>query len=178
MWPFLTAKTANRLSWLAVLVCSRMAAGQPPVCAAMLHLNGMLLNCPKGPAGNAGNWLFWGAYVVNANTEHPEEAWALVQALTQADTQAKISALGANIPSRVSQEALDAFLTFTPPANNQAFLNGLADSPATEGPLWAGSWPEFAAVMDPAIASLMTGATTMEEFKASICSEANKSFTK
>ena len=137
-----------------------------------------VVELPAGPAGNAGNWLFWGAYVVNANTEHPEEAWALVQALTQADTQAKISALGANIPSRVSQEALDAFLTFTPPANNQAFLNGLADSPVAEGPVWAGSWPEFAAVMDPAIASLMTGATTMDEFKASICSEANKSFTK
>jgi multiple sugar transport system substrate-binding protein len=136
-----------------------------------------VVELPKGPAGNAGNWLFWGAYVVNANTEHPEEAWQLVQALTQADTQAKISELGANIPSRVSQEALDAFLTFTPPDNNQAFLNGLADSPVAEGPVWAGSWPEFSAVMDPAIASLMTGGTTLDEFKASICAEANKSFT-
>ncbi|MEZ4592047.1 MAG: hypothetical protein R3D55_13030 [Chloroflexota bacterium] len=50
-----------------------------------------------------------GAYVVNANTEHPEEAWALVQALTTAETQGKIAELGANVPSRVSQEALDAF---------------------------------------------------------------------
>ena len=147
-----------------------------PGARANASFNWDVVELPKGPAGNAGNWLFWGAYVVNAKTEHPEEAWALVQALTQADTQAKISALGANIPSRVSQEALDAFLTFTPPDNNQAFLNGLADSPSTEGPLWAGSWPEFAAVMDPAIASLMTGATTIDEFKASICSEANKAF--
>jgi multiple sugar transport system substrate-binding protein len=147
-----------------------------PGARANASFNWDVVELPKGPDGNAGNWLFWGAYVVNAKTEHPEEAWALVQALTQADTQAKISALGANIPSRVSQEALDAFLTFTPPDNNQAFLNGLADSPATEGPLWAGSWPEFAAVMDPAIASLMTGATSIDEFKASICSEANKAF--
>lgn len=137
-----------------------------------------VVELPQGPAGNAGNWLFWGAYVVNAKTQHPEESWKLVQALTQADTQAKISALGANIPSRVSQEALDAFLTFTPPANNQAFLNGLAMGSVAEGPVWAGSWPEFAAVMDPAIASLMTGKTTLDEFKASICSEANKTFTK
>jgi len=135
-----------------------------------------VVELPKGPAGNAGNWLFWGAYVVNAKTENPEQAWQLVQALTQADTQAKISALGANIPSRVSQEALDAFLTFTPPANNQAFLNGLSDSSVAEGPVWAGSWPEFAAVMDPSIASLMTGSTTMNDFKASICTEANKAF--
>ena len=137
-----------------------------------------VVELPKGPAGDAGNWLFWGAYVVNAKTEHPEEAWKLVQALTQADTQAKISALGANIPSRVSQEALDAFLTFTPPANNQAFLNGLADNPVAEGPVWEGSWPEFAAVMDPAIASLMTGQTSIDQFKASICAEANKAFGK
>jgi hypothetical protein len=57
---------------------------------------------------------------------HPEEAWEAGQALTTAETQGKVAALGANIPSRVSQEALDAFLTFTPPANNQAFLNGIA----------------------------------------------------
>ncbi len=99
---------------------------------------------------NPGNWLFWGAYVVNANTEHPEEAWALVQALTTASVQGTVAELGANIPSRVSQEALDAFLTFTPPANNQAFLDGLAMSPTAEGPLWAGSWPEYVQTMDAA----------------------------
>ncbi len=33
------------------------------------------------------NWLFWGAYVVNANTADPEAAWQLVQALTTAETQ-------------------------------------------------------------------------------------------
>ncbi len=85
-----------------------------------------VVELPKGPGGDAGNWQFWGAYVVNANTAHPEEAWKLVQALTQAEVQAQISAMGTNIPSRVSQEAIDAFLTFTPPANNQAFINGLS----------------------------------------------------
>ena len=135
-----------------------------------------VVGLPEGPAGNPGNWLFWGAYVVNANTEHPEAAWELVQALTTAEVQGQVAALGANIPSRVSQEALDAFLTFTPPANNQAFLNGLSMSPVAEGPLWAGSWPEFATVMDSAISSLMTGETTIDEFAASTCDEANKAF--
>jgi multiple sugar transport system substrate-binding protein len=92
------------------------------------NFNWDVVELPDGPAGPS-NWLFWGAYVINANTEHPEEAWALVQALTTAETQAQIAELGANIPSRVNQEALDAFLTFTPPANNQAFLNGLAREP-------------------------------------------------
>jgi hypothetical protein len=91
----------------------------------------------------------------------------------------KVAALGANIPSRVSQEALDAFLTFTPPDNNQAFLNGLADAakPTAEGPLWAGSWPEYDKIMGPAIQSVLTGGQTVEEFGATICDEANKAFT-
>lgn len=135
-----------------------------------------VVELPKGPSGSQGNWLFWGAYVINAKTEHPAEAWALVQALTTADTQAKVSALGANIPSRVSQAALDAFLTFSPPANNQAFLNGLSDNPATEGPLWAGSWPDYDKVMGPAIQAVLTGQTSVEDFGATICDEANKAF--
>jgi hypothetical protein len=32
--------------------------------------------------------------------------------------------------------------------------------------------------MDPAVASLMTGQTSIDQFKASICSEANKAFGK
>ncbi len=131
---------------------------------------------PTGPKG-MGNWLFWGAYAINAKTQHPEEAWKLVQELTTAETQGMISELGTNIPSRVTQEALDKFLTFTPPDNNQAFLNGLANNPAAEGPLWAGSWPEFDAVMGPAITSVLTGQTSVDDFAATICAEANKTFT-
>jgi multiple sugar transport system substrate-binding protein len=143
-----------------------------------VDFNWDVVELPAGPNGTPGNWLFWGAYVINANTEHPEEAWALVQALTTAQTQGKISALGANIPSRVSQEALDAFLTFTPPANNQAFLNGISPdaAPTAEGPLWAGSWPEYDKIMGPAIQGVLTGATTVEDFGATICDEANKVF--
>lgn len=136
-----------------------------------------VVGLPNGPSGGPGNWLFWGAYVVNANTANPEAAWKLVQALTTAETQGKVAALGANVPSRVSQEALDAFLTFTPPANNQAFLDGLANNPASEGPLWAGSWPEYGTVMDAAISSLLTGETSLDDFSATICDEANKAFT-
>jgi len=43
-----------------------------------------VVELPKGPTGSMGNWLFWGAYVINAKTENPEEAWRLVQALTTA----------------------------------------------------------------------------------------------
>ena len=137
-----------------------------------------VVELPNGPAGTPGNWLFWGAYVVNPNTKDPEAAWKLAQALTEADTQGKIAALGANIPSRVSQEALDKFLTFTPPANNQAFLNGIdpKSNPTAEGPLWAGSWPEYDAIMGPAVQAVITGDKTIEEFAQTVCDEANKVF--
>jgi multiple sugar transport system substrate-binding protein len=148
--------------------------------ARTVPFNWDVVELPNGPQGTPGNWLFWGAYVVNAKTAHPEEAWKLVQALTTAETQGKVAALGANIPSRVSKEALDAFLTFTPPANNQAFLNGIADAakPTAEGPLWAGSWPEYDKIMGPAIQAVLTGGKTTEEFGKTICDEANKVFTK
>jgi multiple sugar transport system substrate-binding protein len=135
-----------------------------------------VVELPTGPGGTQGNWLFWGAYVVNANTEHPQEAWDLVKALTTADTQAQISELGANIPSRQSDAAIDAFLGFTPPENNQAFINGLQDSPTAEGPLWTGNWPEYDSVMGAAITAVVTGERTVEDFQANICSETAVAF--
>ncbi|MBS3963147.1 MAG: sugar ABC transporter substrate-binding protein [Methylomonas sp.] len=137
-----------------------------------------VVEMPQGPDG-PGNWLFWGAYVVNANTAQPGKAWELVHALTTAETQAKIAALGTNIPSRVSQEALDAFLTFTPPQNNQAFLNGISEQnkPTAEGPLWAGNWPDFDRIMGAKVNGILTGQMSIEDFQASICAEADKAFT-
>jgi multiple sugar transport system substrate-binding protein len=134
-----------------------------------------VVKLPDGPGGPS-NWLFWGAYVVNANTANPEAAWQLVQELTSAEVQAQISELGANIPSRVSQEAIDAFLTFTPPDNNQAYIDGLSQNPQTEGPLWAGSWPDYVTVMDSQVSALMSGEITLDDFAATTCDEANKAF--
>ena len=135
-----------------------------------------VVGLPEGPTG-PGNWLFWGAYVVNADTEDPEAAFQLVQALTEASVQAQVSELGANIPSRVSDEALDAFLGFTPPANNQAFLDGLQNGPTTEGPLWAGSWPSFDEVAGAQIGAVISGDRDLADFEAGICSETADAFT-
>lgn len=134
-----------------------------------------VVGLPVGSAG-PGNWLFWGAYVVNAETENPAAAFELVQNLTRADVQAQISSLGANIPSRVSQDALDAFLGFAPPANNQAFLDGLANNPTTEGPLWAGSWPEFDGIAGSEIGAVISGDRDIADFAANICAETAEAF--
>ncbi len=164
--PFLAGNVAMRLN-------GRWAT---PGFRAGADFNWDVVELPDGPGGPS-NWHFWGAYVVNADTDNPQQAWELLLALTSIDAQLKVSELGANIPSRRGQDALDAFLTFSPPANNQAFLNGLANNPLTEGPLWAGSWPEYAAVMDPAIGAVLNGELSVDDFAATICDEANKAFS-
>lgn len=123
-----------------------------------------------------GDWLFWGAYVVNAETENPEEAWQLVQELTSLEIQAQIAELGANIPSRQSEEAIDAFLGYTPPENNQAFVEGISTDPVAEGPLWSGSWPDFDTAMNTAVQDVLTGATTVEDFQANACAQVADAF--
>ena len=134
-----------------------------------------VVKLPDGPGGPS-NWAFWGAYVVNANTENPEEAWALVRALTSAPVQAQVAELGANIPSRVSQEALDAFVTFTPPQNNEAFLQGLSENPVTEAPLWNGDWPSYRDEMNTRVNAVGTGDLSIEEYEANICTDLNQYF--
>lgn len=147
-----------------------------PGARADANFNWDVVQLPTGPGGTQGNWLFWGAYVVNANTENPEAAFDLVKELTTADTQASISELGANIPSRQSDAAAEAFLGFTPPDNGQAFLNGLADSPTAEGPLWTGSRPEYDEIVGAAITAVINGERTIDDFAANICAEAAGAF--
>jgi multiple sugar transport system substrate-binding protein len=131
---------------------------------------------PSGPAGPS-NWLFWGAYVVNAKSKNQAKAWELVNQLTQADVQGQISALGANIPSRKSPAAITAFLGFSPPANNQAFIDGITKgNVVAEGPLWAGDWPAFSSVIDKKATEVLKGTSTVDQFKNTICAETKTAF--
>ncbi len=132
---------------------------------------------PEGPAGPS-NWLFWGAYVINAETEHPEEAWNLLMELTSADVQGRVAALGANIPSRAysAQGAIDAFLaTFDGEINNQAWIDGLSYGVA-EAPLWNGDWAEIDRIYGNAVTQVLTGEMSPEDFAATVCEEANLHF--
>jgi multiple sugar transport system substrate-binding protein len=134
-----------------------------------------VVNVPEGPEG-AVNWTFWGAYVVNANTEHPEEAFELLTRLTDGEVQGEIAELGANIPSRTDDpDTIDTFLTFTPPENNQAFIDGL-NSSVPEGPLWEGDWPAFDTIMAPAIEGVVSGSQSLDDFQATICEQLDPTF--
>jgi multiple sugar transport system substrate-binding protein len=134
-----------------------------------------VVNIPAGPDG-AVNWTFWGAYVVNANTDHPEEAFELLTRLTDGEVQGEIAELGANIPSRTDDpDTIDTFLTFTPPENNQAFIDGL-NSSVPEGPLWEGDWPAFDTILAPAIEGVVSGSQSLEDFQSTICGQLDPTF--
>jgi multiple sugar transport system substrate-binding protein len=134
---------------------------------------------PEGPAGSV-NWLFWGAYVVNAKTAHPEEAWELVRRLTSAEIQGEVAALGANIPSRTSEEAVEAFVSSLPDSgvNNAVFSDSLAD-PAfvvAEAPLFSGDWPAIDTAYGTAAADVLNGNLTPQEFADTICGTVEQYF--
>lgn len=134
---------------------------------------------PVGPSGEATNWLFWGAYVVNANTENPEAAWDLVTRLTSAEIQGQIADLGANIPSRATDEAIELFLATLPDSgvNNQAFVDGTTASDVrTEAPLFAGNWPAIDTAYGNGVTAVFNGELTAEEFGATICQQVAAEF--
>jgi multiple sugar transport system substrate-binding protein len=150
-----------------------------PGTVANAKFNWDVAELPAGPAGQS-NWLFWGAYVINANTAHPQEAWDLLMKLTSADVQGQVAALGANIPSRAysDQGAVDAFLaTFDGKINNQAFINGLSYGVA-EAPLWDGDWASIDVAIYNGVTKVLNGEETAQAFADTICQEVDLSFGK
>jgi len=140
-----------------------------------LKFNWDVVKLPDGPAGPS-NWLFWGAYVVNAKTKNPAQAWQLVNALTQEDVQNAVAKLGANIPSRNTASAKSNFLTFSPPANNQAFIDGISQNPVAEGPLWNGDWPAYDKTLNDSVTAVLTGKKSIADYTSTICKDEAKNF--
>jgi multiple sugar transport system substrate-binding protein len=149
-----------------------------PNAAAQAEFNWDYAEVPAGPEGQS-NWLFWGAYVVNASSvADPDRAaavWQVLQELTSVEAQSQVTALGANLPSRAGQDAVDAF--FASPVsegkNNAAFTNALANYAVAEAPLWAGNFDEIESIVSAEVSKVMNGETTPEEFQASICDQVN-----
>ncbi len=150
-----------------------------PGTLAGADFNWNVASLPVGPSGEATNWLFWGAYVVNANTENPEAAWELVTRLTSAEVQGEIASLGANIPSRATDEAIELFLNTLPDTevNNQAFIDGTTSADVrTEAPLFFGNWPAIDTAYLNGVTEVFNGDLTAEEFAATICSQVEGEF--
>ncbi len=147
-----------------------------PNMLAQADFNWDVAEVPAGPGGQS-NFLFWGAYVVNPNTENPEAAWEVLQQLTSLDAQLQVAALGANFPSRTGDEVLEAVNADFPQLNNAAFLNALANYAVPEAPLWKGDFGQINwNTVEPAIGQVLTGQLTPEDFAATICGQIEQYF--
>jgi multiple sugar transport system substrate-binding protein len=116
---------------------------------------------------------------VNAETEHPEQAWDLVTRLTSAEIQGQIASLGANIPSRATDAAIDLFLGTLPDSgvNNQAFVDGTtAADVRTEAPLFAGNWPAIDTAYGNRVTAIFNGELSPEQFAEDICQQVAPEF--
>lgn len=120
-------------------------------------------------------WLFWGPYLVNAKTANSEAAWEVLKILTSAEATGKVAALGTNIPPRSDKAAVDAFLSATPPANNQAYLDGIPYA-ALEAPVWDGSWADFNSTTQSLWDQMIAGQITPEEFGNQACEQTADTF--
>ena len=150
-----------------------------PGTVANADFNWNVASLPVGPSGEATNWLFWGAYVVNAKTEDPAAAWDLVTRLTSADVQGQIAALGANIPSRATDDAISLFLGSLPDSgvNNQAFIDGTTSADVrTEAPLFAGNWPAVDTAYGNGVTSVFNGELSAQDFADTICNQVASDF--
>lgn len=167
------AEPVFRAGKLGMFINGRWAT---PGMVAGNDFNWNVAELPIGPAEQS-NWLFWGAYVVNANTDYPDEAWELVTRLTAGEIQGQVAALGANIPSRVGGSAIDDFLATFPDLglNNQAFLNGLSYGVA-ETPVWFGSWSDIDATYYDNVTAVLNGQQSAQEFADTICDKVDQYF--
>lgn len=122
-------------------------------------------------------WLFWGPYLVNADTKNPDATWEVLKQITSSEAMAEVAKNGSNIPARKNQEAVDVFLKSTPPANNQAFIAG-ADYAVAEAPVWAGNWADFSSGVQSLWDQMIAGQITPEDFGKQACEQTASTFKK
>jgi len=99
--------------------------------------------------------------------------------LTSAEIQGQIASLGANIPSRATDEAIELFLGTLPDSgvDNQAFIDGTTASDVrTEAPLFFGDWPAVDGAYAEGVNAVFAGELSAEEFANTICDVVAPSF--
>jgi multiple sugar transport system substrate-binding protein len=130
-----------------------------------------VVEMPEGPVGKK-TWLFWGPYLVSARTQHPQEAWTVLKELTSPAVQARLAALGVNMPSNKDKSALEAFLNSRPPADNTPFVRGV-DYAQTEMALPTANYGGVNAAYQTAIDRILADRATPEEAASQACDAAN-----
>ncbi len=122
------------------------------------ELNWGVAEIPLSPSGMRGTLTFTECWAVGANTEHPEEAWALVNALTGEDGAMFVAESGFGVlPARST--AGEAWLE-TRGAEFAPFVIGAEYAVAPVFPLGYG---DFTVIVDEGTVALLAGETTAQE---------------
>ncbi len=123
------------------------------------ELNWGVAEIPLSPAGTRGTLTFTECWAVGANTEHPEEAWALVNFLTGTEGAMTVATSGFGVmPARMS--AAQAWLD-TRGEEYAAFVAGGEYAVAPVFPLGYG---DFTTAFDEGTTAVMAGEESAQDF--------------
>ncbi|TDJ74352.1 MAG: extracellular solute-binding protein [Planctomycetota bacterium] len=101
------------------------------------------------------------AWSISSRTEHPDEAWRLVRALCDEESQANLARLGLAIPTRHAVAESDAFIDPSlPPSRDRAFLDAIPRSTVIPWP----PNPKFESLLESRLnQAVKTGDLSVEE---------------
>jgi multiple sugar transport system substrate-binding protein len=146
-----------------------------PTARALATMNWDVVELPAGPAGNA-NFAFWGAYAISRNTANQDAAYRVLRELVSVETQGTLMELGSIMPSVVSEDVLEKFISLTPPENNAAFVNAMEYATAEQSPWNINMNTVLFAILAPEAERVIVGEISPQEFADTICEQINAEF--
>jgi multiple sugar transport system substrate-binding protein len=116
---------------------------------------------PKGKAARLGYGWYSGMSIVNG-TKHPAEAWEVARFFGTEAGQRDLVVGGLNVPPLQKMANTDVFLKSTPPANNRAYLDAIANSRLTLPGPYVIEPDKWNAVLNPALNAIWAGRQTAQ----------------
>jgi multiple sugar transport system substrate-binding protein len=164
-------------TWLSGTVAMVLAGRDfTPIARDNAGFDWDVIGLPSAGGPSTRSLQLWGAYVVNAKTAYPDEAWALLQSLVAADAQRARAEVGNTIPSRITDGTATAVSDLVPPASSAVFVSAVSADPVPEGPIWTGSWVDYDSGVSAAMVDVLTGVRGIEDIRTSLCAEVSIAF--
>ena len=128
---------------------------------------------PKGSAGRLGYGWYSGMSIING-TKRPAEAWEVARFFgTEAGQRALVSG-GLNVPPLQKMANTDVFLKSTPPNNNKAYLDAIANSRLTLPGPYVVEPDKWNPIINPALNNLWAGKQTAQAAIGAIIPQLNE----
>jgi multiple sugar transport system substrate-binding protein len=116
---------------------------------------------PKGKAGRLGYGWYSGMSIITG-TRHPGEAWEVARFFGTEAGQRDLVTGGLNVPPLQKMANTDIFLKSTPPANNKAYLDAIANARLTLLGPYVVEPEKWNAVLSPVLNRIWAGNQTAQ----------------